>query len=1182
MGVAKEERTDRHHQTRRASRCIPVAGRPRLPATLLAGTSTLALLMTTTPGRAAHVIDGGAVFVDGSGGGTEPSPWSVPNDLIVGNSNSGTLVIRNGGSVSSGAGTHLGEASSGDGTVTVTGAGSSWTNTRSIRIGNNGQGTLTISDGASVSNQSAFLGYGGNGTGTATVTGAGSTWTNSGSISIGSLGSNNQLTVSNGGKVSASMGVIGFLSGSGNAALVTGQGSTWSMAGELQIGVIGSGTMTVDMGGKVTASDVSLGDSSGNGTINLQGTTGARGVLETGQVFEGGGHGHLSFDGGILRLTGDQADLFQGLDSGNITIGAAGAFLDTQGFTVESAYEFSGPHELTKLGAGTLTLTGDSSGFAGTTRAAEGRLVVGTGGGGALGGTLDVLGGATLAGSGTVGDTDVATGATIAPGNSIGTLNVDGRLTLSPGATLAYELGRPGTAADPSQGQSDRIDVTGDLTLDGTLDLTQSGAPGDGDVAVGYYRLMTYGGTLTDNGLTVGTAPTDPAIGTYRVEAGGGTVDLYAAPTGDDTLQHWQGGDGVWASAATIWVNRNGVAPVAWAGHHAAFKDANGFTGGTVTVQGTQDFQGLQFIDEGYVLTGGGALRTDPGGSEIRVLADRAVIATPITGTGDMTKTGAGTLELTGDSSAYNGTTTVAAGRLTVNGSLGGTLMVTGGHLDGSGTLGNLTVAANTTVAPGNSIGTMTVNGDITFSKNAVYAVEVEPTGQTSDLIAATGQAILNGGTVRHVGKSGAYRPSATYTILTADGGVVGTFDSVTSDLAFLDASLGYDTKAVTLTLARNDTAFDAVARTPNQRATAGAVEPLAAGHPVHDAVVQLDGNEARAAFDQLSGEIHASLTGALAENSRVLRRAIGTRLRAAGDTMTTDTMPMAVQGIGGQEAADASPSAATTWGQVYGTWSRRNGDGNAATANHTTGGVLFGADSRITDHWRLGLAAGYGRTTLDVDGRASSAEIDTYTLVAYGGAASGPVSLDLGVARGWHGVETRRAVAFQGFSDAAETAYDIRTTQIFAEGRYHLDTAFGHVSPYAGLAHLRLDTDGYTETGSAGLRASHQSADVTYATLGLRASASVEFNGRHLSPHGMLGWQHAFGETTPHRTQAFATGSRAFTVAGTPLAENAALVEAGLDLDLSEATTVGVSYNGRLGRNVRDHGLEARLSMTF
>ncbi len=59
------------------------------------------------------------------------------------------------------------------GVVTVSGAGSSWTNSSWLRVGNNGDGALTIEDGGAVSNTDGFIAYSSSSTGAATVSGAG-------------------------------------------------------------------------------------------------------------------------------------------------------------------------------------------------------------------------------------------------------------------------------------------------------------------------------------------------------------------------------------------------------------------------------------------------------------------------------------------------------------------------------------------------------------------------------------------------------------------------------------------------------------------------------------------------------------------------------------------------------------------------------------------------------------------------------------------------------------------------------------------------------------------------------------------------------------------------------------------------------------------------------------------------
>ncbi|WP_204266812.1 autotransporter-associated beta strand repeat-containing protein, partial [Escherichia coli] len=65
-----------------------------------------------------------------------------------------------------------------------------------------------------------------------------------------------------------------------------------------------------------------------------------------------------------------------------------------------------------------------------------------------------------------------------------------------------------------------------------------------------------------------------------------------------------------------------------------------------------------------------------------------AAFAGVLSGSGGFNKTGIGLLNLTGNSSAFTGSTSVQAGTLAVNGSLGGALDVwTGGRLQGNGTV---------------------------------------------------------------------------------------------------------------------------------------------------------------------------------------------------------------------------------------------------------------------------------------------------------------------------------------------------------------------------------------------------------------------------------------------------------------------------------------------------------------
>jgi fibronectin-binding autotransporter adhesin len=122
-----------------------------------------------------------------------------------------------------------------------------------------------------------------------------------------------------------------------------------------------------------------------------------------------------------------------------------------------------------------------------------------------------------------------------------------------------------------------------------------------------------------------------------------------------------------------------------------------------------------------------------------------------LSGGGSLKKLGAGTLTLAGNNS-YLGSTTVSAGTLKVNNTIGsatgsGTVTVdSGATLAGSGVInGSVTIAG--TLAPGNSTGILTVNNQVTFQSGSTFSAEVFglAAGSGYDQLTTTGPVSLSG-----------------------------------------------------------------------------------------------------------------------------------------------------------------------------------------------------------------------------------------------------------------------------------------------------------------------------------------------------------------------------------------------------------------------------------------------------
>ncbi|HEY4136518.1 MAG TPA: autotransporter outer membrane beta-barrel domain-containing protein [Alphaproteobacteria bacterium] len=408
----------------------------------------------------------GTATVSGTDSDGNASIWAITGDLTVGNDGTGALHIENGGAVTGG-NAYIAGASGLTSTVNVSGGDgnghfSSW-NVTGLLVGNDGTGTLLVEDGAAVTSVETYVGVDAGSDGTITVSGSDgsghvSSWTNSGDVYVGYEGAGT-LDVQNGGKVTtAGFAYLGRNPGGTGTVTVTGDDgngnvSTWNVTNTLMVGYAGDATLTIDHGGIVRANDVWVAlNSPVAGTINLNGdAVNGRGVLEAGMVFNtGSSTAFLNLNGGILRATRSQPGFLQGFDA--LTVGAEGAWFDTNGFDISVDSDFSGSSSFNKLGLGTLTLTGDSSGFTGTTEIQAGTLQLQ---GAVLGGPANVFAGARLTGSGQVGDTD--NGGTVAPGGffSLGTLTVAGNYTGSGGGLdIKTQLG------DDSS-PTDRLVVTG-------------------------------------------------------------------------------------------------------------------------------------------------------------------------------------------------------------------------------------------------------------------------------------------------------------------------------------------------------------------------------------------------------------------------------------------------------------------------------------------------------------------------------------------------------------------------------------------------------------------------------------------------------------------------------------------------------------------------------------------------
>lgn len=647
------------------------------------------------------------------------------------------------------------------------------------------------------------------------------------------------------------------------------------------------------------------------------------------------------------------------------------------------------------------------------------------------------------------------------------------------------------------------------------------------------------------------------------------------------------------------------------------FSSPNSYTGGTFVEEGIlrSDMAGGFVNNTAYTINGGaidlngfdltasmlegkgGGIQLGAGSLTVDQAVDTHYDGT-IAGLGGLIKTGSGKLTLNGQSN-YAGETLIREGHLGIGDSdhplarlYSAVTVGEGAKLSGIGTLGDLVIKPGGTIAPGNFIGTLRT-GNVTFDAGSVYEVEVGPYGR-SDRVESSGVVTLNGGDIRvslenHPNLLTANEAQTlvgqTFNILTAEKGIVGQFSSVTPDYLFMGTRIiGPRTQqqlnpsepsvqsspietSVSVALERNSTSFASVAQDQNERAVATSIETLPLGNPVYESLLtSLSAEQARQAFKQLDGQVHADAAAAQVADSRYIRDATNARLQQA-------------QALRPQENIHVDDSSGG-WVQLLGGRSQLKSNHNASGFSSSTTGVLMGLDTDIGDGWRFGGATGYTQTRLEGSSK-KSVDADNYHLSVYGGKRFDSIALRLGGATTWNHIETSRHVSYGNQSSHPTAAYTARTDQVFGEVGY---VAWSGWEPFANITYVNFQSDSFQEKGKgAALRAGKQSQDAIVSTTGLRGHMQLTMgSSRSVRLRGELGWEHQFRELDRTKTMKFVGGDTGFEVSSLPASRNGAVVRASAEMNLTKDTVVSLNYTGHVSGQDTGNALNLGVSFQF
>lgn len=1138
----------------------------------------------------------------------------------------GELLINDGGRAESGngwVGTGGGATSATSGRATVTGAGSTWVARDALEVGQNS--SLAITAGGTAQSARGVIGSqlpGGQPEATVLVSGAGSAWDISNSLIVGREGTGT-LTISEAGRVrvgATGNGTVTIARDSGSvgqlnlgAAPEDAPASATLEAGRIQFGS-GQGVLVInhdsalELGADLAGTNGTLRHGAGltvftgdgrefggstllsGGWLHVANRLGGNVFVSNGARLSGGQFGGtIQSDGGVLApgqspglmevlgdLYLDPASVLEfelgapggvaGVDSDLIRVGGDLA-LDGRLDVIDAGGFGAGVYRLFEYG-GSLLSSGISigavpAGFTAgdlevqTAIAKEVNLLVQQG---AVPGSYAFWDGSQASGNGAV---DGGNGAWTTAGNNWTLSDGSANGPYDPLAMLVF-AGTPGEVAvdDVSIGAGLQFAVDGYRLTGGTIALDQAVTMRVGDgTAAGNAMTAVIASDLTGEGaLLKNDLGTLELLGENshretRIHAGTVRVESDAA-LGDPLRAVWLEG-------------LNDPATLALAPGFSSARE--------LAVSGARN----NLLVEGGTVTLSGGL----------------------SGHGTLTKRGAGLLHFTGDDRLFTGEVVLAEGGMRLDGLVAGALTTRAGTvLSGVGEVGSLEVAAR--LEPGTGIGTLSVigqpvyqalleagdgsppmlaaaaSGELALLAGSTYVVQINDSGNVAgvnnDLVEAQTATLHDGARILVTPANGTddgstYAPGTTYTIIrtAASGGLaVLAPPAILDDFALLDF-IGHTDGRDYFVTSQAVASFCRPGMTFNQCSTAGGVQSLGAGRAPYDAALLLANGDAPAAFDAMSGEVHASMQHVVDHTFSLFNRT----LRQQGIAGAGAGVQALLDPTGGQAGARRHGA----WASLLGGHGDIDSDGNAARIRWWNAGVAGGHEvvTRVGEQdMLLGVGLGYLRSHGSLRGRDATVEGHGYLLGTYGVLNQGPWRLAGALSYGANRATTERDIDFGAIDLTARTGYWVHSVGLSGE----LTHAHG-LSPATRLSPVLTVDAGWSHRGSisekhAGefsLSSGARSWKRMEMGVGFELARTVQTRHGHLAVSGQALWEHSLAHVRRDTVNRFA-GSDDFEIHGPGMAPNRVRLGAALTWSVSDRTSLRVRYGGLVSDDQSSH----------
>lgn len=650
------------------------------------------------------------------------------------------------------------------------------------------------------------------------------------------------------------------------------------------------------------------------------------------------------------------------------------------------------------------------------------------------------------------------------------------------------------------------------------------------------------------------------------------------------------------------------------------------FAGGTLKATGSFTLSNPVYLHDAFNITwDDSSTFTTVAGGTVDTNGYDVTFSGEVSGVGSLTKTGNGVLTLSANNT-YTGNTNVNGGTLAVTADTSSSNFVVNnsGILSGNGTVGNTTVKNGGVIYPSGT-STLNVDGNLSFENGSIYRVNANRLVQ-SGKIAVSGTATLDGNVEVKANNNGTWNTSTNYEILTANS-ISGTFDGVSSDLAFLTPTLQYTQAGkVNLTLARNDVTNEEVITqpttptvpvvpvtpvtptTPTEETTTPTTPttPVVPTTPIEEVVtptptIPTTPTKDLSSYDKELIPVAKALDKADTQNISSMqdlftvingmnttqakdsyRQLLGTSLNNTHtisnslSTFNTNIFDRLSRintvGITGTNSGDENETLIGSdngtynlWSRVLGGASKLNGDTLRSKVSSNSSGIQLGVE-KISDDVVIGTSLAYIGSDIDFKNDETKSDIDSYILGLYAQKIfSNNVFVNAEVNVGHNKTQTSRTTpTTEAFSTPKSNTI---STGLEVGYKFDLSNQL-YLKPSIIGGYTYLSQDAYSETGTSGANLSidKYSSDVSNLGVSLKTQKVFTQNNKDFADVELaIGYIEEFGDTNKALSASFASAPNAgsFEIKGIDKDSHKYIASISTNYYLSSTSSLFASVNG-------------------